>query len=576
MSLLNKNAPTTKKSTPGDASGDARKVFAALLVAARNISLYPPGHVMAAKSAAKAYQSLSSYLESYGYLRIEIEKDRVLAQGEEILEGPFEEGSLPFILFRDGIRWLEFIEGLESEEVTEFFRVFHQFSVLADEPEGDFATGIWEVRFPHIQYEVADLYGGAKGEGAGSGGGDKKNKISSFKQGATTVPLREENIDERQSTSEAPIDLAETILTLQERKQLQEMIRREEQTDYSAGVDVLMDSMLLCRDKESFAAVVDILLEEFKNSLSRGEFDIAFKIAWGLRKVSTKYQSKMQWAEPVCSDFFAAASAPESLSPVLNQWNRLDDDQALSIVRLFGCLAPSALLTLALLPQGEHSPEKNRILADAITSLAAKDSRPLEALLGEAGQELADSLFPVVMELDAETSLRLLRRLARHSSASVRRRAVGEILRHPLASPDVIFKLIDDPDVTIRHLVLRYSGSFGRVASIEELLLSYLRNTKFTENDERHMIECFRALGRCGSSRSIPWLRETLLGRRWLPGKKRAARRKGAQIALEELEIPQARSVLEEAETLSYLPFGRFFRWFRKNKLTSRKVDGND
>ena len=90
------------------------------------------------------------------------------------------------------------------------------------------------------------------------------------------------------------------------------------------------------------------------------------------------------------------------------------------------------------------------------------------------------------------------------------------------------------------------------------------------------MIECFRALGRCGSSRSIPWLRETLLGRRWLPGKKRAARRKGAQIALEELEIPQARSVLEEAETLSYLPFGRFFRWFRKNKLTSRKVDGND
>lgn len=455
MSLMNKNDTTMKRNIPMDASADARKVFASVLVAARNISLYPPGHDMAAKSAGKVYQALSSYLENYGYLRIEVEKDRVLAQGEEILEGPFEEGSLPFILFRDGIRWLEFIEGLEPQEANEFFRVLHQFSVLADEPEGDFATGIWELRFQHIQYEVADLYSDAKG-GVGAGeGGDKKSKISSFKPGASTVTMREENIDERHGTSEAPIDLAETILTVQESKQLQDMISREELMDYSAGVDVLMDSMLLCRDKESFAAIVDILLEEFKSALSRGEFDNAFKIAWGLRKVSTKYQSKMQWAVPVCSDFFTAASSPESLSPVVRHWSRLDDDQALSLVRLFGCLAPSALLTLALLPQGEHSPEKNRLLADAIISLAERDSRPLEALLADAGQELADSLFPVVMKLDAEISFRLLRRLVGHSSASVRRRAVGEILRHPLASPDVILKLIDDPDVTIRHLVLR-------------------------------------------------------------------------------------------------------------------------
>lgn len=89
------------------------------------------------------------------------------------------------------------------------------------------------------------------------------------------------------------------------------------------------------------------------------------------------------------------------------------------------------------------------------------------------------------------------------------------------------------------------------------------------------MIECFRALGRCGSSRSVPWLRETLLSRRWLPGKKRVARRNAARIALEELEIPQAKSVLEEEDTLSYLPFGRLFRWFRKNKLTSKKADKN-
>ncbi len=126
MTPMNITAGKTTKGTPQQAAGDAQKVFTGLLVAAKNISLYPQGHVMTAKFARKAHQALGSYLVSYGYLRIEIDKDRVLAQGEEIFTGPFEEGSLPFILFRDGIRWIEFVEGLEAEEVAEFLKILQQ------------------------------------------------------------------------------------------------------------------------------------------------------------------------------------------------------------------------------------------------------------------------------------------------------------------------------------------------------------------------------------------------------------------------------------------------------------------
>lgn len=572
MTPMNTTAGKTTIGTPQQAAGDAQKVFTGLLVAAKNISLYPQGHVMTAKFAGKAHQALSSYLVSYGYLRIEIEKDRVLAQGEEIFTGPFEEGTLPFILFRDGIRWIEFIEGLEAEEVAEFLKILQQFSSLADEPEGDFATGIWGMKFPHIQYEVADFSSRTEGgwEGGGEGKGDKKSEISSFKPGSAVASPGRKNMDGRSDSLLPPIDPEETILTLQEQRQLQEMVSLEAATDYSAGVDVLMDGMLLCREKESFTVIVDVLLDEFRESLSRGEFDTALKIVWGLRKVAGKYQKQLPWAEDVCVNFFAKASAPESLSPVLGQWSRLENDEADTIIRIFECLDPSAVLTLALLPQGGYSRVKNQLLTDAIISLSERDSRPLETLLGEAGQELAESLFPVIMQLDIETSLRFLRRLAAHPNVSVRRRTVGEILRHPLALPGEIFKLIDDPDKTIRYLVLRYAASSGRQDAAEQFLTSYLVKTKFGKSDERFMIECFRALGKCGSSRSVPWLKETLLRRRWLPGKQRRARRKGAKVALEGLQIPEARQVLEAAGRVFYLPLRKIIRWAKRNIMKNK------
>ena len=316
---MNITAGKTTKGTPQQAAGDAQKVFTGLLVAAKNISLYPQGHVMTAKFAGKAHQALSSYLVSYGYLRIEIEKDRVLAQGEEIFTGPFEEGSLPFILFRDGIRWIEFVEGLEAEEVAEFLKILQQFSSLADEPEGDFATGIWGMKFPHIQYEIADFSSGTEGgwEEGEEGKGDKKNEISSFKTGSAVTTPGRKNMDGRSGSLLPPIDPEETILTLQEQRQLQEMVSLEAATDYAAGVDVLMDGMLLCREKESFTVIVDVLLDEFRESLSRGEFDTALKIVWGCAKLPENTKSSCRGRRMFALTFLRKPLHPNLCPPYL-------------------------------------------------------------------------------------------------------------------------------------------------------------------------------------------------------------------------------------------------------------------
>src|SRR5512136_1452219 len=94
-----------------------RKAFASLLLANKNLTLYPQGHTICTNSIHQFQTQLKACLHKYGDLRLEIERDRVISQGEVISSGLPEEGSLPFILFRDGIRWLEFTDGIEPEEI---------------------------------------------------------------------------------------------------------------------------------------------------------------------------------------------------------------------------------------------------------------------------------------------------------------------------------------------------------------------------------------------------------------------------------------------------------------------------
>jgi hypothetical protein len=58
---------------------------------------------------------------------------------------------------------------------------------------------------------------------------------------------------------------------------------------------------------------------------------------------------------------------------------------------------------------------------------------------------------------------------------------------------------------------------------------------------------CFATLGQCGSSRSIPFLRKTLLGRGFLSVFRKSPLQEGAAVALARMRTKEAQQVLEQA-----------------------------
>ena len=311
-------------------------------------------------------------------------------------------------------------------------------------------------------------------------------------------------------------------------------------------MNALLDILLLYRDEESFRTILEVLSEEFTGTLAREEFDISLKIVWGLRKIVEQYRKEMSWAVPIADNFFQKASDVDSLSPIAQTWNHINAEQTDILEQIFKYLDPQAIRTLAFLLADGASQKQRQILSDAIISLAGKNMQPLEDLLDHSDEKLVENLIPIIVRLEKKKSLRCLMKLLRRDSSLIREKAIRAIMDRGLVPVGEVFEWIDDPDEVVRRLVMRQLGK-KRDRAIEDLFLTYLKNKTFQKEQADHVMVCFKTLGRCGSLHAIPYLRETLLQRKWMPGFWRALYRRGAVVALETLAIPESEQLLDKA-----------------------------
>ena len=161
---------------------------------------------------------------------------------------------------------------------------------------------------------------------------------------------------------------------------------------------------------------------------------------------------------------------------------------------------------------------------------------------------MVQRLVHILGHLKGERPTRILLKMLSHSSERIRSHALRFLLARNL-HPKVIqklFPLIEDASDSIRQLMLEYLGR-RRSKLAESLLLDYIEQRRFRRKDRQHLLACYRALGRCGSSHSVTFLQQVLSKRGWIPGFSRSMHRQGAAISLIELGTQEAKEILERA-----------------------------
>lgn len=559
----------------------ARQVVNIFIQAWKNYGLYPEDHVNTKRSFENIVAAFNNYFTDHEDLHLNVEKDRLLC-GTEIVyqvspEAPSED--LITLLYRDGIKWIEFQDGLSLQEIAAFYRIAFKYRSFAEETEGDIVTALIDEELECIDFKAVDVFwqdlllmdfthlpppAPPSEKDAG-----KENKEESGEPESANIIAR----------SIASINEDQLVLSNLDYVTLQQMVKEEE--NWLLTEDLIEALMIILKsqsDHEKFETVLGFIAEEAVEIIEQGKFDLLAVLLQSLQRLfAPKPQAAQGWQNVRINGFFRDLSRPaifQTLSERLLQLETIEMTKLKSLGRTLLYFSPGLVPFLAQVILRSRSREMRQVLSAVILHLSQRDIGPLERVVQKHGPEMGEALLAILNRLEGDRANAILFRMCDHPSDKVRMKAIRELVRREPKYAQKLFALIDDPSGEIRSSILA-AFAYQRSSLLENLLLNYLHeNTQKKAPD--HILACYEALGRCGSNSSLLYLTSMLMNRGWNSffGSGKLIFRECAAIALALIDTPEARNVLQKAAKSRFKVIRRAFE--KTRAITASGGNAND
>lgn len=569
-----------------------KKTILSFISAFKTYTLYPADHTFSRRNLSKLVQDIVSFLEDYQSLRLDTARNTFYYKGEIIHEGQAEENNPAYLLTRDGVEYIEFIQGVTQEEISGLLNILNQHRNPFEESGGDIVTSLWQNNFPHILYAEIDIFAlesfqfdlsvfkvtpdqpasvtGAATDSSVSPQDDRSRskmekrvheaavaeRDAKLAQGETTLHDRPEPISPAEQNlylSAQGMKLIE--ITPDEEKVLQEYVQEEENKNFTSDtIDVLLIILVMQKHKEKFVHVLEFLEYEFLETLDRGEFHLAYKLLHNIFIVRKQFQERKPWAVSLLDSLIASVSNAEKLNRtwwVTNEEYLWQNTPYLShLWKVLRMLDPQVIFTLG--PLAARIPINNvhirNELLEIIESKAKEDPEKLRLLLANSDKQVNLLLAPVVKDLPPREGAEIYLQMTRHDSAEVRRIGLdGYMLaeRHP--DFNALFHLLGDSNSVIRDRIITYLLNAGEKTAVR-ILMRFLSGATINEPlDQKIIFESYKALASCRSGESLSFLESSLMESKLsdMFSNSNAVHKKGAALALKTIGTEEALALLK-------------------------------
>jgi hypothetical protein len=565
---------------------DARQLINIFLLAWKNYGLYPADHTSTLKAFENLIAAFGSFFSTHGDLRLTVEKDGLLYDSEPIHEispaTPAED--IITLLYRDGIKWIEFQEGLTPDELASFFKITYKHRSLAEEIEGDIVTALMDEELEYIDFKAVDIFW-------------QDMLLMDFSQLPPPAPQQEDLAEQEEiaqqnepdqfqqlegstrkdtsarSIADPSINAADLELANGDYEILRQMVQEEESWEITENLfELLLIILKRQSEEEKFTAVLGFISEVTVESIERNKFDPLVKLFEALHTLFSLGKSFAQdWQRPLISRFFQDLSRPEIFQLISDELLKIQTNEIEKLKALGQGLhyfTPAVIPFLVPVIIQRSAPEIQQLVSEVIVDLSRRDIGPLEKIAEQHGTELGDKLLDILDRLPGERVNEILFKMCDHGSNKVRRNAIKDLLDRDPRYAQRLFSLIDDPSQEVRACILATIAKH-KSSALENMLLNYLQENS-TQEDPAHILACYWALGRCGSNLAIPFLRKILLNWGWnsFMGSGKLIFREGAAIALTLLDTPAAKNVLQQASKSR-------FRVIRKAFAKTKNISGS-
>ena len=463
--------------------------------------------------------------------------------------------SLAFSLYKDGLRELRFMEGLEDWEFQGLLDIVKR-SDQINKLEDDLVTLIWERDFVHITYQATDEFW-EDSPVLIPDDVEQFRKNLTFQPPGHSVDLdyideetgEEINYHEAMVKAAGPPSLAMNrdvyFLTTEELEGLRKEVEAETSPHFLFNIiDILFEIMALEKKPEPYQDAVSVLSKLLDALLTLGEFQKAADLLGRLYIILKTYELQ-EWQVKAIGQLAESAGDPqriEKIGKVLERRNGVRLDEVSSYLKL---LKPSSLPPLMKLLGELSNPKARRTLCDAICEIGKDSMEQITPFLGDRRWFLVRNVVYILGRMGKEQAISSFQKALFHREMRVRREAVQALgfIGGPKAFT-LLVKALHDGDVRIRCAAALNLGKVGKKSSLPHLI-GAVQSLEFHRRESAEKKAFFDAIGISGADDAIPILQKLLMKRVWFRSKRINEIRQGAAGALALIGSRGAKSILE-------------------------------
>ena len=531
-----------------------KELFVTLSKAIRAVQLYDENNPVYQRFVQSLRDAMRELWSDVDRLVLTVEEERLTAGGEEVYRAENRSDSLAFLFFKDGVREISLLPGLEEEELTKLLGVIQRAKKSRGEGD-DLLTILWEADLSRFKYQYVDVLAeGVEIPEAGGGGtpqqlqaahaGEVEGPPKPGSQQQEAEPAKPKGVVNRE-------DFNPTLYLLDPREMdaLRQEIEQEMARDLRGDVlSALFDRLEEPQNPERQSEILAILRTLLPNFLSRGAIPSAARVLEELRKIESKAElfdaQRLAESEKIV-DRLSSAQTMQELVFALEDGSIKSNPAELSL--LLRHLKPTALGPLLRASELTQIRELQPVLREAVHGIAEKNPAAVAALLRDEDAVVLAGAARLAGRLKATEAGPTLAQLMTHPVADVRLAAVEAAVELKASTAaGALQALLGDADRQVRIAAARGLGKL-KYRPAAARFKDVVTGKDIRTADISEKIAYFESYGELAGDAAHELMDKLLNGKGFLGRKEPPEIRACAALALGKIGTDQARRSLQAA-----------------------------
>ncbi len=536
----------------------ARDLTGALIKAIKAFRFYPPDNPTLKGFRDQLLKKSQFFLNKYQSFEIQVGEYDLSFKGKILYENRDVKTSIAFLIYRDGLRKIRFMKGLEEWEVQGIIDILKQ-SENINQLEDDIVTLMWEKDFIHISFVATDEFL-EETPAIIPGNVDQFRKNLVFKPVAHHV-----EVDLAEEGSEEGVDLDELLsraieeplpfvsdkrvyfLTSDEVEGLRKDVEGETDPTFVFNImDILFEILALEKEREPYQDAVNTLLKVLDAFLTLGDFTKAADLLKRVNIILKTYDLQ-DWQIENIRKIIVEAGEEVRIDRIGRALER-EEGRLEDVNAYLSLLQKNSIKPLVNLLGELKNSKTRRVFCDALSEIGKNAIEVFTPFTDDRRWYLVRNILYILGRIGKEQPLPYIQRALNHEDLRVKREAIQALgLIGGQKAIGLLVRALTDDDVRVRCLAAINLGKGGKKAGLVPLLEA-VQSKDFYKRESAEIKAFFNAIGMMGSNEAIPVLQQLLERKSWFGRGKKDEIRIGAAGAMAMIGTPEATVILEEGK----------------------------